>query len=100
MQKKVKVIIDELALKYGLPVDVITAVVESQFRCARERIATATRGKEETFLNVRFLNLGLLYADHNKIKAIEYARGNRGGKDNDTSRDEPDDEVKENDRTT
>lgn len=98
MQKKVKEIIGELAIKYGLPAEVITAVVESQFKCAREKIATATRGEVDTFLNVRFMNFGLLYADHNKIKAIEYARNNRNNKDNNTSRDESGDEDQEDDR--
>lgn len=100
MQKKVKRIIEDIATSTGLPADVVTAIVESQFKCAREKIATATQGKEETFVNVRFMNFGLLYADHNKIKAIEYARGNRGNKDNDTPRLGTSDEVEEDDRAS
>ena len=82
MQKAVGRIIKEIAGKYNLPEEVVTAIVESQFRCAREEIAKASLGEEETFKNVRFKNLGLIYADHKKIKAIEYARGNRVKEDN------------------
>jgi hypothetical protein len=78
MQKAVEKIVKELASKYDLPEQVITVVIESQFKCAKEEIAKAVPGKPETFKNVRFKKLGLIYADHNRIKAIEYARGNRG----------------------
>lgn len=78
MQKTVEKIIQELADKYNLPEQVIVAVIESQFKCAKEEIAKAVPGKPDTFKNVRFKKLGLIYADHSRIKAIEYARTNRG----------------------
>lgn len=74
MQKTVQGIVEELMTKYGLPEHVIIAVVESQFKCAKEEIAKATPGEPETFKNIRFKKLGLVYADHSKIKAIEYAK--------------------------
>jgi hypothetical protein len=74
MQKAVRKIVEELMAKYGLPEQVIVAVIESQFKCAKQEIATAQPGQPDTFKNVRFKKLGLVYADHNKIKAMEYAK--------------------------
>ena len=74
MQKTVQSIVEELMTKYDLPEQVITAVVESQFKCAKAEIAKATPGQPETFRNIRFKKLGLIHADHNKIKAMEYAK--------------------------
>ena len=74
MQKSVQKIVNELVAKYKLPEQVIIAVIESQFKCAKEEIGKAISGEPDTFVNVRFKNLGLFYADHNRIKAIEYTK--------------------------
>ena len=80
MQKTVQRIVEELMDKYDLPRNVVVAVVESQFKCAKEEIAKGVPGQPETFKNVRFKKLGLMFADHNKIKAIEYAKNSRSTK--------------------
>lgn len=85
MQETTRKIIQEAADKFGVPFEVAVAAHESQYKCAREKIQGATEGKTETHLNVRFKNLGFLYADHNVIKAVEYARGIRGSKNNEES---------------
>jgi hypothetical protein len=74
MQKTTQRIVQELMSKYNLPEQVIIAVIESQFKCAKEEIAKGVQGEPETFKNIRFKKLGLVYADTNKIKAIEYAK--------------------------
>jgi len=75
MQKAIEKIIEEAEKKFGLPKEVIIAIFESPYKCARQKIAEAKENEE--FINIRFKKLGLLYADHAKIKAIENARHNR-----------------------
>ena len=75
MQKAIEKIIEEAEKKFGLPREVIIAIFESPYKCARQKIAEAKENEE--FINIRFKKLGLLYADHAKIKAIENARHNR-----------------------
>jgi hypothetical protein len=82
MQKTIERLIEEAIIKFNLPEEVIIAIFESPYKCARKRIGEAIKGEPDTFVNIRFKNLGLLYADPNKIKAIEYARRNRSNKDN------------------
>jgi hypothetical protein len=80
MQKSIKKIIEEAAEKYDLPEEVIVAIFESPYKCARSNIAKIEKGNLSTFVNIRFKKLGLLYADHAKIKAIENARITRSDK--------------------
>ena len=80
MQKAIEKIIEEAQEKFGLPREVIIAIFESPYKCARQKIAEAK--DDEEFINIRFKKLGLLYADHAKIKAIENARHNRINKSN------------------
>lgn len=75
MQKKIEAIVEEAEKKFGLPKEVIIAIFESPYKCARQKIAEAKENEE--FVNIRFKKLGLLYADYAKIKAIENARHNR-----------------------
>ena len=78
MQKAIEKIIEEAQEKFGLPREVIVAIFESPYKCARQKIAEAK--EREEFVNIRFKKLGLLYADYSKIKAIENARINRSNK--------------------
>lgn len=80
MQKTIEKIIEEAQEKFGLPREVIVAIFESPYKCARQKIAEAK--EKEEFINIRFKKLGLLYADYSKIKAIENARLNRSNKGN------------------
>lgn len=80
MQKTVEKIVDEAAKEFNLPKEVILAIFESPYKCARQKISEAK--EEGSFVNVRFKKLGLLYADKFKIKAIENARRNRSNKNN------------------
>ena len=82
MQKTIKNIIAEAMKEFDITEDVAIAIFESPYKCARTRIAEATEGELDTFVNVRFKKLGILAADHRKIKAIENARNGRGNKDN------------------
>lgn len=82
MQKSVDKIIKEAVKKYNLPEEVIIAIFESPYRCARSRISKVVKEDLSSFINIRFKKLGLLYADHAKIKAIENARTNRSDKGN------------------
>jgi len=77
MQKVIEKLIDEAEKKFNLPREVIVAIFESPYKCARNEIAKASEGEANTFVNVRFKKLGLLYADVAKIKAIENARHRR-----------------------
>ena len=49
MQKKVLEIVKKLSVESGLPVDVIKAIVDSQFQCAREATRKGEAGKPSTF---------------------------------------------------
>ena len=80
MQKAVEKIVEEAVKKFNLPREVILAIFESPYKCAREVIAKANEGEADTFVNVRFKKLGILHADHAKIKAIENARHGRNKK--------------------
>ena len=64
-------IIKEIAGDLRLPVEVVKAIVESQFQCAREATKVGEAGKPSTFLNVRFKHLGLLVARPHKIQKID-----------------------------
>jgi hypothetical protein len=84
MQKRVLSIVNDISLEVGLPVDVVKAIVESQFQCAREATKKGEAGTPSTFLNIRFKHLGLLVArPHKIIKMNAYAR-NDSDKDMDT----------------
>lgn len=67
MQKRVEAIIKEISQTQGLPEDVVTAIVNSQFQCAREATKKGESGNPSTFLNIRFKHLGILVAKRHKI---------------------------------
>lgn len=71
MQKKIEALIKEVSEELGLPVEVVKAVVESQFQCAREVTKEGVAGKPETFKNIRFRHLGLLVSRPRKILKID-----------------------------
>jgi hypothetical protein len=77
MQKKVTPLIKSISLKYNVPLDVVKAIINSQFECAREEAKKGEKGKPETFRNVRFKHLGLLVAKPSKIMAIHNAKRTR-----------------------
>lgn len=80
MQRRTEKVIKELALKYNLSEEVIKAVVESQFKCARDIIGSAEAGVPSSFTNIRFKHIGTLWTSAAKIKYIEDARRNRDNK--------------------
>jgi hypothetical protein len=80
MQRRTEKIIKEIALKYNLSEEVVKAVVEAQFKCARDVIGSAEAGNPDTFTNVRFKHIGTLLTSAAKIKYIEDARRNRDNK--------------------
>jgi hypothetical protein len=70
MQKRVETIIKEISVELCLPVEVVKAIIESQFQCAREATRKGEAGEPSTFLNIRFKHLGLLVAKKHKIQKI------------------------------
>lgn len=85
MQETVRKLIVAIAIKYKLEEDVVQSIVESQFSCARQVLMVGDYNDVDTFLNVRFKNLGLLCAHKSKIKAIGYARDLRSKKSDNKS---------------
>lgn len=77
MQKKLIPLIKKISLKHNIPQEVIIAVINSQFECARQKAKEGTQGEPDTFLNVRFKHLGLLVAKPSKIMAIHNAKRTR-----------------------
>lgn len=71
MQKKIENIIKEVAAETKLPEEVVKAIVESQFQCAREATKMGEAGNPATFLNIRFRHLGLLVSRPRKILKME-----------------------------
>ena len=71
MQKRSLRIIKIISKELNIDEDVVKAVVESQFQCAREHARLGENGDHESFYNIRFVNLGLLVASKGKINAIE-----------------------------
>jgi len=85
MQKRVNNIIKEIAAEYNLSVEVVKAITDSQFECARENTKKGEADLPATFLNVRFKHLGLLVAKPSKIKKITDGRNSRISPDTDIS---------------
>ena len=71
MQKSISKIIKEVAEETKLPVEVVKAIVESQFQCAREATKKGEAGNPATFLNIRFRHLGLLVARKYRILKMD-----------------------------
>ena len=71
MQKRVEEIVKEVAAEMNLPAEVVKAIVESQFQCAREATKKGEAGNPATFLNIRFRHLGLLVARQGQILKID-----------------------------
>ncbi len=67
MQKKISKIIHQVSLITNTPYEVVEAIFESQFECAKNKIKEATPGNTDTFVNVRFINLGMLIANKPKV---------------------------------
>jgi hypothetical protein len=71
MQKRALKLVKEVAREMNLHEDLVKAIVESQFQCARDKIKEADPETIDSFINVRFRNLGLLVANKYKIIAIQ-----------------------------
>lgn len=83
MQKKVEKIIREVAERWGKPYEVVAAMWESQFHCARQEAKSGEKGKPETFKNVRFRYLGLLAAKKGRINILQsYDKSTKNSEDN------------------
>jgi nucleoid DNA-binding protein len=70
MQKRTLKLVKDIAREMNIHEDVIKAVVESQFQCARDAIKEGDPENIDSFVNVRFRNLGLLVASKYKIIAV------------------------------
>ena len=77
MQKKLNPLIKQISLKYNIPMDIVRAIVRSQFECAKENTKKGESGEPDTFLNVRWKHLGLLVARPMQIKRIHHAKQSR-----------------------
>jgi len=70
MQKTIEYIIESIAREKKLPVEVVKAVVDSQFLCSRENAKIGEKGKIETYKNIRWRNLGTLIVKPGRLKII------------------------------
>lgn len=59
IQKKIQEIIKEMALEYGVPEEEMRKIVFSPYEMLCDTVKEATKNDEETFKNVRIINLGL-----------------------------------------
>tara|TARA_R110000796_G_scaffold2953_1_gene11308 strand:- start:10821 stop:11084 length:264 start_codon:yes stop_codon:yes gene_type:complete len=87
MQKRVNNIIKEVAAKYNLSAEVVKAITDSQFECARDNTKKGEADNPATFLNIRFKHLGLLVAKPSKINKIVNGRNARDGVNQDNPTD-------------
>ena len=67
MQKRVIAIVQKISKDTGLPEEVVKAIVDSQFQCAREATKQGESGNPDTFKNIRFKHLGILAIKPYKI---------------------------------
>jgi len=82
MQKETINLIKITAHKYGLEEDIVKAIFNSQFECARTNIVSYSPEKPEEYKNVRFRKLGLLATSPEKVKTIrEYISKHKNKKD-------------------
>ena len=79
MQKTVSNIIKNIAKKKGLPEEVVRAIIESQFQCAREAAKKGEPGNPSSFKNVRFKHLGILVAKPSRVLKV-YQNGSNSKK--------------------
>jgi len=62
MQKRSLKLINQVSKELGISEDIVLAIVESQFQCARESTKNAEIEDFSTFRNIRFRNLGMITA--------------------------------------
>jgi len=81
MQKKAERIIEDLSKKYNKPKEVIRAIVESQFLCAKQEMIKGEFGNIKSYSNVRFPHIGMFYASPQLINRLYHLiESNKNGK--------------------
>lgn len=70
-QKKVEALIKQVAEQHNIPYDVVKAVFESQFYCARLAIKKALPENLNSFPTIRFRRLGTLTPKINQIIKLQ-----------------------------
>ena len=70
MQKKIELIIKAVSESHNIDYNIVKAVFESQFYCAKSAIKKATPGIPDTFPVIRFRHLGLLTVKPSQILKI------------------------------
>lgn len=82
MQAKVKRLIKRLAQSYELTEEEVEKIVFAGFKKTKETFESATAGVEDTFLNVRIVNIGIFAVKPNRIKKLEENAVNRNERGN------------------
>lgn len=74
MQKETDKIVTNIAEKYNVPKEVVKAIFESQFYCAKESIKKSNQDDPDSFPTIRFKNLGTLNPRKQQIIKINENR--------------------------
>ena len=70
IQKKVQEIIKSMALEHGVSEDEMRKIVFSPFELLHSTIRGAEKDKEESFKNVRIMNVGLFAVKKGRLKHL------------------------------
>lgn len=82
-QKKIEALIKQVAEQHNIPYDIVKAVFESQFYCARLAIRKAIPGDPKTFPKIRFRRLGTLEPRINQIIKLQEKNEGENTRDQD-----------------
>jgi hypothetical protein len=74
MQKKINPMLQELAEKYKLPVDVVKSIVESPYFFTKDTLRTTEMNKYEDFPHFRYKFLGSLVPNKTRIDKINKSK--------------------------
>jgi hypothetical protein len=68
MDKKLFILLNDLSLRNMLPIEVIEAIVNSQFGLTYQMYSNAEKGKHETFKSIILPNLGKFVAKKTRLE--------------------------------
>ncbi len=71
IQKKIQEIIKKMALEYGISEEEVKEIVFSPYEMLCETIKSAEKDNEESFKNVRIMNLGLFAVKKGRLNYLK-----------------------------
>jgi hypothetical protein len=74
MQKELKGMIKEISQEEGVPEEIVKAVIDAQFHLTRKLLSEGDYNDESSFLNVRYMHLGIFVAKPIRIRRINKRR--------------------------